>query len=576
MALNTFRAGLLDSFIRSTLKARETSEPVIPSELDYFPAQVINYRTKLQANQCSTPGGLGDAQYELLMRHLRSRLSWKNLPIELVDEAGSTFLEINPVVNSPNTFGKGDSHDDDVNTYTVTHDNYNGMINTQDPMYQRVGQYTELVICAENAIGQMPPAACAPSGRPGQECDVWPANVGVRVTKAQWNITLIESGGWVTIGQHYTEDGDAFLLSGTISNDGEKRVTDVDIPGGRVRLVGITVEAAAGTATLIVGRWARSGRILSLSAVDQGLYAPLMRYTGFLSPSIERDQRVLISGSGIYDGSTLIQDAPWSFAGVYLINKLWSGNVSAGTWVNNAVEIVSSSSIPFFQIKLTIIGIVGHYDGDWTPTRVTSSRFRIEPIHFVGTDSGTWQRWGVRLNGNGIDTGALRSITITVSGTSKYDGTYTCDVEETGGNVGFFAFDDLNDIKFSGDATGTWVEVGVPTHTGVILSSEANYPSEPFASTQPDEDGTVTEIRSDAIRVTTDVATVLPTPTDGTHGVTIGREVNLVATIDGTSPPYSEDYEQDVARDVVGVPNAITFDVLGEYIETDTGTWGSN
>ncbi len=567
MALNVFRATALGAFVATSLKARETDLPSPPpttlidlpchgyirfanssSDPDPPDGCGTNITSETYCPSLSVPGFNGGSSIEFVVERLYSQLSWKNFPLEVYDKATGNLLLTVPALSCDPQYWGGGAWEvvSATQAFSFTFDDfYTGATAGR-------GTYLLGLLCQKGPLAVLPVEG------------VW---IGVRVTLATWGITGFDAGtGWIIIGVHYLRVGDLVELTGMLLNGGRHGVLEVDHSGGRIRIdfQDLVQEDPTGNVVLIPGRFARCGDFTAISQVDQGLYPPVMQYTGPALGAVSQDQIVLLTDSGVYDGLHTISIAGLSPGEVILTDTTWQGSPpSGGTWVNNAVILVSSDTL-LGDRRMRVVGSSGVYDGiyeagDLFPVSDPPG-MEVTGQSFTVTETGTMEFSGISFSGTNIPFGFFTPITITISGTASYDGTYDCQILFTS-----FVGGDLDNVFFEGSQTGTWVEVGDPTNTGLVTSVGGGTNTADYTSVQADKSGAVTDIVSNHIRVTSPG-----------HDVAINEIVYLETGAWVLSAPdysYVPGLYDDEARTVAGVIAGLSFDVDGRYVGTATGHW---
>ncbi len=380
--------------------------------------------------------------------------------------------------------------------------------------------------------------------------------IGMVVQNATWAITEINATeGWVRTGLNWLKGGDAVEIFNQPANNGTYLV-DNDSTDDRVFLSGLTQEAGGGTLLFKPAIFRVCGNYTAVSLPAHNLYPAVMRYAGdALNPTFEAaDTLIHITGAAPYAGTHPV--AAGNISGeVNLPATFWEGPPApGGTWINNATVLVGATGS--FANGIRVTGTIGLYDGFYDASQVFApgGGFGLQGVVFQGTDSGNIDFRGISFNGDGLPAGyPSQSVTLIVTGTTDYNGTYNDVTALEFSGTSFFSGGDLDSIWFTSNQTGTW-EIQDQSLTGNILVTNPSTNPTTFTSARAHKTGTVTDM-------VTDVSTVIAAG----HAVELGWLF---------SPYESAEYFDDY-YDVIGVVAATSFDINVRYTATDAGPYGS-
>ncbi len=234
------------------------------------------------------------------------------------------------------------------------------------------------------------------------------------------------------------------------------------------------------------GNWQSCADVTSVTDPPPGVYTVVMEQ-GAGDAFDASDSLLRFSGAGVYDGDHLVVFI--NEDDVECVNLLWTVDVATGSWENNNTALNTTFSITAATEGRVRNSTVLDYNGDYTLSPGEGDQVVIPSVWFNGTASGEILSKGVEMTavgtiipgqgivifGAGPVTGtSYPNFTIIVSGTTSYDGVYTCSADNTTGTAWIFSDGDLNGVTFVGAQTGLWVEVGNPTNTGPILTVTQN------------------------------------------------------------------------------------------------------
>ncbi len=292
-----------------------------------------------------------------------------------------------------------------------------------------------------------------------------------------------------------------------------------------------------------------TGIYSAVAEPSYGLYPPRATVSGdLLSATGTADQTLKLTNAGSYNGTQPITllTATGGLQTVKLNTATYQGTAT-GNWENHAVQLKSSDSISIDTIRIK--GTPNDYDGTYDPAdySIESHGLTLFGVFFTATATGTIEYEGISFTVTNLPTGYNKQVSVTVSGTTSYNGSYTAQALAAFGLI--YAYD-LNDEFFAGDETGNYSITSPDTISGSITSTIGTGPHT-FTSGAKDKTGTVTEVDSLHSRVTV-----------GGHKIGTGDDWEFL-----TGTTYA-----GITGEVVAT-NTATVDIDVPYDGTDAGTY---
>lgn len=361
-------------------------------------------------------------------------------------------------------------------------------------------------------------------------------------------------------GLHY-DVGNRVIFIGTLSNDGAALVAAVNG-------VWITVdkdlnqEAAQGEAFVIAGSWSYCGDFTLLEPPALNTYETRL-VIGAGSGLLDAIGQLRLWGTdnGLYDGfvnaSYLFDESGQQVIGTVLA-ELWQGNASGGSWGNNTSRFQADTTAwPKFGITHPVRIVSANYTGEYADGFTFTGYVRVIGIYGEFDETGTITRPGITMSVTGA-TGD-RSLDILITGLTPYDGQYTVRHNPDG----TFAFFDLINVFFEGDATGTWTEIGGFGESGTIDAVAQQYPTLNFTGVIPDKGGAIDRLVSNVTLVTALA-----------HGLIVGVQTGKFWRWD---EPNAIPIDADGVTRIRDIPSQDTIVVVDEPpAASNFGTWTFN
>ncbi len=422
---------------------------------------------------------------------LRSRLNYKNFPVTITTVGGVPIYTI-PFPCVPTEFPKpGDQSAFYVQTGSASYAyGIESLINPADCHFRAPnldGHCTELSACSAVDFSSEPINTL----------------VSARIQVASWGIQSINGPDVITVGYSGIWPGDHIAIKdtpGAVNNRGF-----VEVVGSNATQVfvessaALQTQGAGGTIELIVAAWNRCRFYTSVGLPQSDKYpAQLHAGAGDQFDAIDT-AFIRLSNAGIYSGD--YQTIVKAVDHVELVGQNWTSRIeNQGTWINKILKITA----PLHSLGAgtefgRIVGTV-NYNGEYTFEYVDGDTLIVRNEWFVANESvGEIQYQIVIGVGDGLEAGFEDWITITVTGTTDYDGTWSVFAFEDLGDAFFYAgdFDLLWGTSFQ---SGSWVEVGGLGRSGVI-DIFPNLGPDPITGFGSQRTGSIEIIDSDIMRI---------------------------------------------------------------------------
>jgi hypothetical protein len=248
-------------------------------------------------------------------------------------------------------------------------------------------------------------------------------------------------GGEVTVtdNSHGLVDGESITISGTTNYNGTFTITYVDANTFKI--------TAAWNGDDATGSW--TGDNTTVTSNAHGL---------------SNGDQVTITGTTNYNGTYTILGVD---ANNFDIVKTFVANDATGTWVGNKTTVTTSAAHGLSNGNQVTINGTGSTDGVYTVSGVTGTTFDI--VHtFTGSESG---EWGTKTTVTSTAHGLSNGNSVTISGNASYNGTYT--IEGVTANTFDIVkvFSGTGTGTWTGPASSTLTTVTADNTTGLSVGS---------------------------------------------------------------------------------------------------------
>ncbi len=281
--------------------------------------------------------------------------------------------------------------------------------------------------------------------------------------------------------------GGAINYSATLTND----------TGGDP---GLTDQGAGGTLQFLLGDWYACQPYTTIEPVPFNVYDAKLNSVQAIF-EIDKVSTLRLENAGVYSGD--YAGVTYEDANTVVLPTKWIGDQVSGTWLNDNLRLTVPGTSVTSTASAKIEGVGGQYNGIYTLTLVpgTTDKLDIDDVWFNGTDSGDLVFADAQGEGTGIAEDTFEFITITISGTANYNGTYGCAaLRDLGQPLATFLGGDLNGLYEKTTEVGSWVEVGGLGRSGSITMSPVRAP-EAFTAVEPQLSGDIDFIWPGAFRV---------------------------------------------------------------------------
>ncbi len=485
--------------------ALEVEAPAPPADTNFWPChgQVISLfectpnPCTLNLQDCegksSSPRGWS-TNYSF--QWMVGNLNYKNLPMTVENQAGQVLATLDWGCEE-NGWVIWDTPTNIVSAYytalqDIRYDPYR-FISPPPP-----GGFGEQCDCSTNT--DSPPAA------------VLDELISFRTQRATWRIESI-SGRTVNVnpadGPLLLWDKSMLILKDTPGGINNLPVR-VNMPGGGAEFYatgvtnddggdpGLTNQGAGGILEFLVGDWYSCQPYTTLEAVPFGLYDARLNS----QQAIFDEDRVAIlrlSNAGVYSGDYV--GVVYVDGNTVVLPTKWIGDQESGTWENKYIRLTVPGTAITSTTTASVQGTIGQYDGIQSLIPASADAVDIADTWFNGTDSGKIVFPDSYGEGTGIAENTFEPITIQVSGTTSYDGTYFCLVtRDVGEPLATFIGGDFNNLYKEPTEAGTWVEVGGAGRSGTITIMPVQA-AENFTAVAPQLSGDIDFIWPGAFRV---------------------------------------------------------------------------
>ncbi len=261
---------------------------------------------------------------------------------------------------------------------------------------------------------------------------------------------------------------------------------------------GLTDQGPGGILEFLVGDWYSCQPYTTLEAVPFNIYpAKLVSSV----PIFEQDRVAILrlSNAGVYSGDYI--GCVYESTGTVVLPVNWIGDQESGIWQNKYIRLTVPGTGITSTTTASVQGVGALYDGIQELIPASADAVDIADTWFIGGDSGKIVFPDSYGEGTGIDENTFEPITIQVSGTTSYDGTYFCLVlRDIGEPLATFIGGDFNNLYKEPTEAGSWVEVGGTGRSGTITIMPINA-AEDFTAVNPQLSATIERIFPDAFRV---------------------------------------------------------------------------
>ena len=261
---------------------------------------------------------------------------------------------------------------------------------------------------------------------------------------------------------------------------------------------GLTDQGPGGTLEFLAGDWYSCQPYTTIGPVPFGLYDARLNS----QQAIFDEDRVAIlrlSNAGVYTGDYV--GVVYVDGNTVILPTKWIGDQESGTWENKYIRLTIPGTSITSTTTASVQGTIGQYDGIQELIPAGADAVDIADTWFNGTDSGKIvfpDSFGL---GTGIAEDTFEPITIEVSGTTNYNGTYFClVVRDVGEPLATFVGGDFNGLYKEPAEAGTWTEVGGSGRSGTITIQPIQ-PAENFTAVAPQLTGDIDFIWPGAFRV---------------------------------------------------------------------------